>query len=85
MTQARRQATILPPRRAPSPRPGRSGRTRSWRTRGDAVTGWAMVGPSVLLIGLFGLIPVVWVFVLSFEHNDLQTPGQWAVSTTTAN
>ncbi len=78
MTQARRQATILPPRRVPSSRPGRPGRTRSWRTRGDAVTGWAMVSPSVLLIGLFGLIPVVWVFVLSFEHNDLQTPGQWA-------
>ncbi len=37
-----------------------------------------MVSPSVLLIGLFGLLPVVWVFVLSFEHNDLQTPGQWA-------
>jgi len=78
VTQARRQATILPPRRAPSSQPGRPGRTRSWRTRGDAVTGWAMVGPSVLLIGLFGLIPVVWVFVLSLEHNDLQTPGQWA-------
>ncbi len=37
-----------------------------------------MVSPSVLLIGLFGLLPVAWVFVLSFEHNDLQTPGQWA-------
>ena len=37
-----------------------------------------MVSPSVLLIGLFGLLPVAWAFVLSFEHNDLQTPGQWA-------
>jgi multiple sugar transport system permease protein len=37
-----------------------------------------MVGPSVLLIGLFGLVPVIWAFVLSFQHNDLQTPGQWA-------
>ena len=37
-----------------------------------------MVSPSVLLIGLFGLLPVVWAFVLSFEHNDLQTPGTWA-------
>ncbi|MFZ2012950.1 MAG: sugar ABC transporter permease [Nocardioides sp.] len=78
MTQARRRATILPPRRVETVRPPRPGRTRSWRTRSDAVSGWAMVSPSVLLIGLFGLLPVVWVFVLSFEHNDLQTPGQWA-------
>ena len=37
-----------------------------------------MVSPAVLLIGLFGLLPVAWAFVLSFEHNDLQTPGEWA-------
>lgn len=78
MTQARRRATILPPRRVETVRPPRPGRTRSWRTRSDAVSGWAMVSPSLLLIGLFGLLPVAWAFVLSFEHNDLQTPGQWA-------
>jgi multiple sugar transport system permease protein len=39
------------------------------------LTGWVMVSPSVLLIGLFGLIPVIWSFVLSFQHNDLQTPA----------
>jgi multiple sugar transport system permease protein len=39
------------------------------------LTGWAMVTPSVLLIGLFGLVPVIWSFVLSFQHNDLQTPA----------
>lgn len=33
--------------------------------------------PSVVLIGLFGLIPVVWAFVLSFEQNDLTSPGKW--------
>jgi multiple sugar transport system permease protein len=37
-----------------------------------------MVSPSVVLIGVFGLLPVVWAFWLSFQHNDLQTPGQWA-------
>jgi multiple sugar transport system permease protein len=34
-----------------------------------------MVSPSVLLIGLFGLVPVIWSFLLSFQHNDLETPG----------
>jgi multiple sugar transport system permease protein len=37
-----------------------------------------MVAPSVLLIGLFGLVPVIWSVVLSFQHSDLQTPAQWA-------
>jgi multiple sugar transport system permease protein len=43
----------------------------------DNLAGWGFVSPSVLLIGLFGLVPVVWAFVLSFEQNDLTSPGQW--------
>jgi multiple sugar transport system permease protein len=78
VTQARRRATILPPRTVRTDGPAGPGKGKSWRTRSDALSGWAMVSPSVLLIGLFGLLPVAWVFVLSFEHNDLQTPGQWA-------
>jgi multiple sugar transport system permease protein len=37
-----------------------------------------MVSPSVVLIAVFGLLPVAWAVWLSFQHNDLQTPGQWA-------
>jgi multiple sugar transport system permease protein len=37
-----------------------------------------MVAPSVLLIGLFGLVPVAWSMLLSFQHSDLQTPATWA-------
>jgi multiple sugar transport system permease protein len=36
-----------------------------------------MVAPSVMLIGLFGLVPVIWSFLLSFQRNDLQTPAEW--------
>jgi multiple sugar transport system permease protein len=50
-------------------------RSRRRRTLGDGIVGWLMVSPSVLLIGLFGLIPVIWSFVLSFQHSDLQTPA----------
>ena len=32
---------------------------------------------------LFGLVPVVWAFVLSFQHNDLQTPGAVGRAATT--
>jgi multiple sugar transport system permease protein len=50
-------------------------RPRPRRAISDGLVGWAMISPSVLLIGLFGLIPVIWAFVLSFQHNDLQTPA----------
>jgi multiple sugar transport system permease protein len=53
-------------------------RRRDPRQRADRVAGWGMIAPSVLLLGLFGMVPVVWAFVLSFQHNDLQTPAQWA-------
>ncbi len=45
--------------------------------RADSRAAWGMVAPSVLLIGVFGLVPVVWSLVLSFQRNDLQTPSQW--------
>jgi multiple sugar transport system permease protein len=66
--------TILPPARpaVPDRRPGRRRRRRA-----EAVAGWTMVGPAVVLIGVFGMIPVVWAFVLSFQRNDLQTPAGW--------
>lgn len=36
-----------------------------------------MISPSVLLLGLFGMVPVVWAFILSFQRNDLQTAAHW--------
>jgi multiple sugar transport system permease protein len=36
-----------------------------------------MVSPSVALLALFGMVPVVWAFVLSFQRNDLQTAAKW--------
>jgi multiple sugar transport system permease protein len=50
--------------------------------RADHAAGWAFVSPAVLLIGLFGLAPVVWSLVLSFQETDLTSPGTW---TGTAN
>jgi len=69
-----RPRTILPrPRQLATPRRPR----RQLRRTRDALTGWSMITPSVALIGVFGLIPVMWSFVLSFQQNDLQTPGHW--------
>ena len=46
--------------------------------RADRRAGWALVSPAVVMIGVFGLLPVVWSLVLSFQHSDLQTPATWA-------
>ena len=73
--RSRRPRTILPPDQHLARGGGRSRRARGRRQ--EALTGWAMVSPAAILIGVFGLIPVVWSFVLSFQRNDLQTPGQW--------
>lgn len=43
----------------------------------DHLAGWLFVSPAVVLIGLFGVLPIVWSFVLSFQQNDLVTPGTW--------
>ena len=42
----------------------------------DHVAGWLFVLPSVLLIVLFGLIPIVWGFVLSFQKAGLISPNR---------
>lgn len=73
------RSTILPPRARPGDEPSATaarGRRRPGARR-EAATGWAMISPSVVLIGVFGLLPVVWAFLLSFQRNDLQLPAEW--------
>jgi multiple sugar transport system permease protein len=45
--------------------------------RSDHVAGWAFVLPAAFLIGLFGIVPIGWAFLLSFQHNDLLTTPSW--------
>jgi multiple sugar transport system permease protein len=40
----------------------------------EHLAGWAFVAPAVLLIGLFGVAPIVWSGVISFQANDLTSP-----------
>ena len=69
-------SATAPPAAGPGPVHSRpSVLLRVWWS--DTLAGWAFISPTVLLIGLFGLVPVVWAFVLSFEQNDLISPGKW--------
>ena len=61
------------------PAPVRDRRRPRTPTRtADHFAGWGFAAPAVVLIGLFGLVPVVWSFVLSFQHTDLTSPGTFA-------
>jgi multiple sugar transport system permease protein len=42
----------------------------------DHVAGWAFILPSVVLIVVFGLIPIVWGLVLSFQKAGLISPAR---------
>lgn len=39
--------------------------------RSETLTGWSLVGPGALLIGVFGLLPVLMSLQLSFQKSDL--------------
>jgi multiple sugar transport system permease protein len=53
-----------------------AGRTTPWRrlARSESTTGWAFASPAVIVIAIFGLLPVLWSLKLSFQHSDLLTP-----------
>jgi multiple sugar transport system permease protein len=43
-------------------------------SRSENAVGWAFVTPATLLIGVFGLLPILWSLLLSFQKSDLLTP-----------
>lgn len=59
-------------------KPGRSVRGRLRRMiRSEHLAGWAFVSPSVLLLAVFGLIPIGWSVLLSFQSSNLLGSSRW--------
>jgi multiple sugar transport system permease protein len=69
--------TVATAARAVGKGPRRRGRQRGGR-RGDQFAGWTFVSPAVVLIAVFGLVPVVWSLLLSFQQTDLTSAGTWS-------
>jgi multiple sugar transport system permease protein len=67
------EQVTAPPNRAPTSTTPRRRPTRQ-ATRSDHVVGLAFVSPATLLIGVFGMLPIIWSLVLSFQKSDLLTP-----------
>jgi multiple sugar transport system permease protein len=43
----------------------------------DHAAGWAFAFPAVFLIVLFGVVPIVWSAVISFQRTNLLSPPEW--------
>ena len=57
--------------------PGNPG---SWIRRvleSDHLAGWAFAFPAVFLIFVFGIVPLIWSALLSFQQTNLIAPGRW--------
>jgi multiple sugar transport system permease protein len=50
-------------------------RVRVRLRRSDHLAGWGFVTPAAVLIGIFGLLPIGWSLLLSFQQSDLLTPS----------
>ncbi len=52
----------------------------SWTRRAlgsEHLAGWAFVAPATVLIAVFGLGPIIWSGVISFQANDLASSPHW--------
>jgi multiple sugar transport system permease protein len=43
----------------------------------DHLSGWAFAFPAVFLIFVFGIVPVIWAALLSFQQTNLLSPPHW--------
>ncbi len=43
----------------------------------DHFAGWAFASPAVILILVFGVVPIIWSALLSFQKTNLLAPAHW--------
>ncbi|HZL64985.1 MAG TPA: sugar ABC transporter permease [Thermoleophilia bacterium] len=43
----------------------------------DHLAGWVFVLPAAVLIVTFGIVPIAWSAIMSFQANDLVSPPSW--------
>ncbi|HSR86697.1 MAG TPA: hypothetical protein VLM11_21180, partial [Streptosporangiaceae bacterium] len=55
--------------------PRRAGVRPARMRAGEQVTGWAFVTPATVVIMLFGVVPIAWSAIISFQRNNLFSPN----------
>jgi multiple sugar transport system permease protein len=43
----------------------------------EHVVGWAFALPALILVVVFGVVPIIWSALMSFQRNNLLAPPQW--------
>jgi multiple sugar transport system permease protein len=43
----------------------------------EHVVGWAFALPALILVVVFGVVPIVWSALMSFQRNNLLAPPEW--------
>ena len=43
----------------------------------EQLAGWAFAGPAVILIVVFGIVPIVWSALMSFQRTNLLNTPEW--------
>jgi multiple sugar transport system permease protein len=43
----------------------------------EQLAGWAFASPAILLIVAFGIVPIVWSALMSFQHTSLLSTPEW--------
>ena len=64
------------PSAAPAQAPRKASRWERFLAS-DSLAGWGFASPAMILIAVFGIVPIVWSAILSFQRNNLLTPGVW--------
>jgi len=43
----------------------------------DHLAGWAFALPAIVLVVVFGIVPIAWSALMSFQRNNLLAPPEW--------
>jgi multiple sugar transport system permease protein len=43
----------------------------------EHVVGWAFALPALILVVVFGVVPIIWSALMSFQRNNLLAPPEW--------
>jgi multiple sugar transport system permease protein len=70
------EVTVSPAPPAPADSARRASRWERFLAS-DSLAGWGFASPAMLLIAVFGIAPIVWSAVLSFQRNNLLSGGTW--------
>ncbi len=69
--------TVTAPVRESAAAPSRAGAARRIARLKESLTGWAFIGPNLILLVLFMFLPILWAVILSFQETRGFGDPEW--------